>query len=202
MPLIFLLTWSGVLSIFVTIWGRVKEVWFPTTLMQWLRSVLLHIDRNPSIRHAFGFRSINLTTWNQFTISHPHTPRYVVHNKEIWSHKYSLTWLLCLMPEWLCRLIQCDSFDRATCRCCDNYGFVLFPFELEKIDKPMHTPKKWAYMGRNSTDRCLLWQSTAGKWAGHCKVDKFVCKKWWQKQKKVCIDCIAVSTFVSQEIFV
>ena len=70
---------------------------------------------------------------------------------------------------------------------------------------PKHTPKKWAYMSCN-------WYELTGVYFDRrqqekelamvmCKMDKFEGKKWWHKQKKVCIDCKVVSNF-SQEVFV
>ena len=81
----------------------------------------------------------------------------------------------------------------------------MFPFDFRKIGEPKHTPKKWAYIGCN-------WYELTGVYLDRrqqekelamvmCKVDKFEGKKWWHKQKKVCIDCSAVS-IVSQEVFV
>ena len=34
-----------------------------------------------------------------------------------------------------------------------------------------------------------------------CKVDKFEGKKWWHKQKKVCIDCNVVSNFFPRGLY-
>ena len=103
------------------------------------------------------------------------------------------------MPEWLNRLLHCDSFDRSTCRCFENEEFVLFPFDFRKTSEPKHTPKWWAYMGCNWYEMTGVYfdgrQQEKELFMVMCKVDKFEGKKWWHKQKKVCIACKVVSNF-------
>ena len=169
-------------------------------LVGFIRSAFIMLKMPYPARWIWSLQFI----WNQFTISSPDS----LSKKRKYSRTNSPSLGCCA----LCQSNWADYFtvillidQRVDFWKLRVFFFFLFPFDFRKTGESKHNPKKWTYMGCN-------WYELTGVYVDGrqqekelvmvmFKVDTFEGKKWWHKQKKVCIDCKVVSSF-SQEVFV